>query len=287
MKENLTEVFNNIKERVSNPLIFSFACAWLIINWQVTLSLFVDIKQVEKEGANTIFTFINQRNRINNFLWQPLTVAVGYTLLMPVIRNLIKALNSWAHKWGENWNLKILKGSSVSLSKYLKLRDNYETRSKYLEEIISKENVFAEELTRLRNERIDSDTQLIGLRREVVERDQLISQFTDINLINGRWENTYTIEGRDSEKEEVIIDGDRYYTIGAFGERYLKFHIVNFSYDNRNGNVFFIKMLSSDEKAVRPPNEYFSINQLRFENDDLMVGRENLTTRIAYKRLAN
>lgn len=284
MIDRVTDVFNNIKERFSSPLFFSFACAWLIINWEVTLSLFVDKTQIEKEGANTIFQFITKQKNTENFILKPLGVAIAYTILAPLVKNLIKIFNSRINRWGENWSLAILKRSNVSLSKYIKLREDYENRSKTLEEIISKENIVIEESRRTETQNMELQSQILNIKAEIIEKNKFINELTDFRKLDGKWENTYTLKDGRSDKEDIYISDGRYYVYESDGQQNHVFNITHFWYDNRNGNISFIKELTPHGKTLRPQHEHFNINHLKFHNKDFMAGMENYTTKIAYRR---
>ena len=91
--EKISEVWGNIKDRLTNPLLFSFFCSWLIFNWEIPVSLiWYDSEQIKVSGHNSIFQFIHCKlNKEHSFLY-PILFAIFYTLLIPIIRNGISIL---------------------------------------------------------------------------------------------------------------------------------------------------------------------------------------------------
>src|SRR5215475_11842150 len=97
--ENFKDILASFKDRFTNPLIFSFICSWLIINWQISTALFsFDRKQIEIEGYQTLSQFIKAKLNTTDAFWHPLLIAIGYTLLIPILKNLIRAFYSWTSK---------------------------------------------------------------------------------------------------------------------------------------------------------------------------------------------
>ena len=153
MEEKVKDFFENIKDRVSNPLIFSFVLTWLVYNWKITISLiWYDKSQITAEGCKSIFEFIDDEWNRNGSLKEPIIIAFLYTILLPIFKNLNRLLNSIIYKYGDILDFKILKGSSVSVEKYLKFRDLYLKRTEELKEVIKVEEEFIVENNNLKYE---------------------------------------------------------------------------------------------------------------------------------------
>jgi len=285
--EKISEILNHIKERISNPLIFSFICSWLIINWPITVGLiWYDSKQIEHEGFSSIFQFINSKIDTEHSLWHPLLFALGYTILIPNIRNLIRAFYSWTSKWGDKWNLKIIDRGKISIERYLNLRAEHDRKNKFLEEVIEKESSYRETYDAANQELLTVKNQLNDVSLNLTNSQKYMRQLRDLNILNGVWENSHeSKEGKGIET--ATIENGKYLIYSSIGEKEHIFDIRDFYFDNLNRNVFFVKELISDQKEKRPKEEYYNINRLRFEGDDLLVGTENGTTKIRYKRKSN
>lgn len=283
--EKVNDIFNNLKDRFSNPLIFSFVCSWLVINWRITIALlWYDAKQFENGGKTTVFDFISSKINSDDSLWHPLFFALCYTFLIPIIKNLIKAFYSWSNKWGDNWNLKILDGGNISINKYLKLRADHEKRTKILEDVISKESTYIDNYNLAKTDLLAAQNNINEMNQRLTTSETFIRELYDWNIIQGNWENNYELPDGRKGKESIFIERGMYNIVTAFGSKEHRFDIKDFYYDNRNGNIFFVKTVSDKDKATRPVSEHYNINRLKFESKDLLVGTENNDTKIEYRR---
>ncbi len=111
MEEKVKDVYENIKDRLSNPLIFSFVFSWLIYNWEITIALlWYDKTQFQAEGCKSIFEFI--QDKINTKCWStalPLVFAFLYTFGFPYLKQGIRIFNQIALKWGDKNEVKYVK----------------------------------------------------------------------------------------------------------------------------------------------------------------------------------
>ena len=185
----MSDFFKNVNERITNPLFFSFILAWLVFNWKIIIIL-IYYKPADLKSPNysAYLDFISaQINNANN-LYYPLLVAGVYTFIFPFLKNCIYAFNTWIYSWGNTWNLKMSKGSKVSINKYMSLREIYEDRTKLLSEIIEKESNFLNENEVLRN----NVSQLANEKNMVnIELDKW-KNIDNVNILNGNWEFFYT-----------------------------------------------------------------------------------------------
>lgn len=283
--EKANEFFKNLKDRLSNPLVFSFIISWLVSNWEIVVALvWHDNKQIENEGCRSVFEFISQKlNWIQSFII-PFLVALAYTFLMPVIRVWINALYTKIDKWSEDWKLEILKGGKISIDKYLQLKANLDKRSKILEDVISSESTYINNSNELSTEIYTLKNTLNETTSKLNTANTFIKELQDWKIIEGAWQNNYEINDFKKGTESIYIENGKYYIINSIGIKEYKFDIRNFYFDNRNQNIFFVKEVVSEEKTSRKESEHYNINRLHFENKDLLVGTENGTTKIAYRR---
>jgi hypothetical protein len=279
---------NNIRERFTNPLIFSFIIFWLTVNWRITIALFwYDTKEVEQEGYSTIFEFIKDNVTAVRAFLIPFSLAVGYTFLFPIIKNVIKAFYAWTFKWGEIWHLNIMKEGKIPFERYFKLREEYDKRSKILQENIDKETEFFAKYDSISTEIIKYQTEVNELRQLLTENNSIIHLFRDIRLLNGYWINTYedSIQPRLKGSEEIFIEDGKYYLVRPMGKRVHVFNITNFYFDSTIKTVFFTKERYDQEPAFSENKLLrYNINILKFEREDLLIGHENGTTKIQYQR---
>ena len=186
--EKVIEIYNNIKDRLSNPFVFSFICSWLVYNWRIPVALiWYDKSQFSGCGCHTIFDFISfELAKTNSFLF-PLFLAFVYTISIPFIKNGVRIVSAYAQKWGENEEIKALDGGKIGVEKYLKLKDDYIKATKRLEETIEDEKKYLTLNTDLLNEINDVKSQL---NDSLVERNNLndkIRKINDYSFLNGKW----------------------------------------------------------------------------------------------------
>jgi len=284
--DKVKDILSSIRDRFANPLIFSFACSWIVINWQIPVALlWYNSKDIEKTGSKTIFDFISQRLDATNGFWHPLFFALGYTILIPIIRNIIRAFYTWASKWGENWNLNILKGGKIPIEKYLNFRGDYDKRTKILQDVISKENEYTQQYESAKTELFKAKETLNTYSKELTDARNFEFQLNDTKILNGYWTNTYRDKGSPEAKgaEDILIQNGIYYLIGQFGDKREVFRITNFYFNNKNKEIFFIKERIGQVELFLPPTGYkFNYNILKVENDNLLTGIENGITQIQY-----
>lgn len=283
--EKLGDFFNNLKDRVSNPLIFSFVCSWILWNWRIFIAmLWLTSDQIKSEGYDSVFCFV--QSQVSNPLttiW-PIIFAIIYTLAIPIIKSLIKALNAWANTWGEKMNLNITKEGKVSISKYLILREDYNARTQILQKAIDQETGNIEKYTELETQFLETKNQLNQTSSDLTTSNKMIREFFDVSILNGKWTNTY-ITGTNTSNEPIEIIEGQYYTINDLGLRDHIFNIIAFRYDPRTNEVSFVKELTEDQKKKRSIGEHYNYNELKFDPEmKKLVGTENRNVFITYTR---
>lgn len=289
--DKFKNIYDNIKDRFSNPLIFSFICSWLIVNWQITIGLVLfDSEQIKNEGFVSIFEFVNDKINVEKSILYPLYFSLLYTAFIPIIRNIIQAFYTWTAKWGGNWNIYISKGVNIPFEKYIKLRDEYNRRSEMLEEIISKENEYLDKYNKLNTDFLSLKTQTHELSQRLADSNNFIQHIDNYNVLNGYWTNKYvdTLDGKNHGTEDVYIDNGKYYIIEKFGEKKHVFDIRNFYFNIRSKTITFVKENPNQEASFvysgGKPSFKLNINILKVERDGLLVGVENSTTQIEYSK---
>lgn len=111
MEEKLKDIYENIKDRLSNPLIFSFIVSWLVYNWEITVALlWYDKDQIKAEGYKSIFEFIQYQLNSKCFSFIiPLILALVYTFIMPYIKEFVDFTNKVALLIGKKLKAQFLK----------------------------------------------------------------------------------------------------------------------------------------------------------------------------------
>ena len=288
--EKIKDAVNQLFDKISNPLIFSFICSWLIINWQITVALlWYDVEQIRLAGYKTVFDFIDNKLNIQEGFLHPLTIALIYTFPLPIIKNCIRAFNTWVAKWGNEWNLRILKGGQIPVDRYFKLREDYEKRTQILVEVIEKESQTINSVAGLNTEILELKASENALKTDLLNRTNTIAQMRNLKMLEGYWTCNFSdLDRRTNGTENIYIQGDKYYIINDFKTMSHVFNIKNFYFDEPNKKIFFIKERNSQEKYVEVKNNEpfvkYCPNDLILNKDNSLVGQENGTTHIEYIR---
>jgi hypothetical protein len=230
-------------------LIFSFLVSWLIYNWKIPVALiWFDEKQISANGCNSIFEFIEDEWTRNGYFWYPFGVALLYTFGFPIVKNLISAAQTWALKWGENWNLNISRQSKVSIDKYLSLRNEYSSKIDELEKIISKENEMREYNLKLFTEKGELEAKNYQLQEyiETLEHDK--NQISNVRFLNGQWTYKYVNERSEMIENQIYINEGKLFYLNNEGDRLDKgIFITSFYINETSGALIFIKKNFNDK----------------------------------------
>jgi hypothetical protein len=282
--DKLKEILNGINERLSNPLVYSFIFSWLILNWKITIILlWYNQELVESTEAKSLLTFISENINLWNGIMIPFSLAFIYTLGMPWLRAWINIRQAKSETYKEDGIIRVSKSGKISIAKYLKLKEDYNERSRILENIISEESENIDALRRSQNDLITSQRLLNEANIKINEKEKQIIDSTNPKLLNGYWNSNYTLNGIKGV-EKVYIEGGRYSLVNANGVFHHKFDIRDFYYDQRNATVFFVKEYTQEEKRKKDVREHYIINRLNFQDADHLAGTENGLATIMYTR---
>jgi hypothetical protein len=160
VKESLSDMLKNVKDRFTNPFFFSYIISWLLINWRVSIGLlWYDLKQINALKYPTIFDFVKGEVVSNT---EPIYWAIGYTILLPIFRNLNSLLHTWVNSLGNKASFKVTKESPVSVEMYMRLRENLKQKEAQVSELIQTEDK--------RNKLYsDGQSQIVELQSQLVE----------------------------------------------------------------------------------------------------------------------
>ena len=262
--EKVLEVCNNIKDRLSNPFVFSFICSWLVYNWRIPVALFwFDEKQISANGCSSIFEFIEDDWKRNGSIGWPLVFAFVYSFGIPYVKNFFRIVSARAQKWGENGEIKALDGGKIGVEKYLKLREEYKEAIKKLEDVDKEEKEYLTEKGKLLNE-------FNGVREELNQkikengdlRDSLARTF-DSSILNGNWLYNSSIK----LNLKIKINNSRYSLLDNNGFPTIVYEMKHFFI--KSNYVFFILI---EEVPTFKDKPMSIIYNLRRDNDDRLVG---------------
>ncbi|MBO9571856.1 MAG: hypothetical protein J7497_06565 [Chitinophagaceae bacterium] len=212
--DTINDLLKELRKRFTNPIFVNFIIAWLIFNWRIPLGLFkYSLKELPTDGYNSYADLIKKNIETDNSLLYPLAISLGYTFSYPVIKNLMGAFNTWAHKWGNNWHLKISEDLNVPIAKYRQMIQNNAETEKQLQQIITTEGKTIQENSRLKidleqarnnTQKIDAQVNLWQMYSQKTYLDgdyRMVSNFKD-NVYN-----TYSVVIRDGTIFEKLNNG--------------------------------------------------------------------------------
>jgi len=268
--EKLSEILSNLKDRFSSPLIFSFVVSWLVINWQIPVALLWHNSDGIQGIQVDLINYLSGLTDVSHSLVIPLLFALGYTFLGPIIHNGISAFNTWNERWGNSVNLSISKGSKVPFSKYFSFKEEYDRRSKMLEEVISKENTTLTQLSDAQSNILAKDQEINQLKTELTNFKDATNKLSNTEVISGNWKRKVTTALGSEEIQTIeITQGNVYIRDGVkFEQRY---QVNSFTYIASIRSVRFM-LLSAKEGQFG----FYSFEDLEVRGDE-MVGWEYKT----------
>lgn len=90
-----SDLLENFKERIRNPLLIAFAISWSVSNWEVVIVLF-------KFNGSANDVILNLRLLNHNaweLFWRPFLFSIGYVALAPFIAFAFQWLSKWPKQW--------------------------------------------------------------------------------------------------------------------------------------------------------------------------------------------
>jgi hypothetical protein len=269
--EKLTNIRDNINERLSSPLIFSFVISWIFINWRVTTALLWYDPPKQSLGHLSLIEYMESQITTLSGVILPFVFAIAYTILSPVVKNGITAFYTWAAAWGDSWNLRISKGSKVSMDRYLSLRDNLSKKTKQLEEIIDRENLTKNDLDLTTSTLLSERQEFKNLQREYSEVKRIVDNLYQPNFIQGQWIKTSVKESGEKQEAQRIqfMNSSVFIRIGNASQRQYQMH--HFVFDIARLKMQFI--LFEVDANSNQSNQY-QLCDLTYHTQDYLEGWE-------------
>lgn len=281
--EKFSDLFKELRDRVSNPFFLSFAISWIFINWKIIVGLVLyDMNELQIDGYKSYIHLVSENSISQTLLFQPLLVALSYTFLFPFVRNCIYAFNSWIKTWGDAWNLNLSRQGKISIDKYISLRETYESRTKMLEEVINKESNFLKENEELRNS-------VFELKNEINSASEELSSWrsrNDPGLISGTWEFSYTAFTEDRmNSSKLTIHNYSIIQEDSMGSSISTPKEIKYIHSNPKSNQIILT-IAYDEITKQGTVKVYKFYQLEIFNDGkLLRGKENEQYLVEFKKV--
>ncbi len=290
--DNIRDILTSLKDRFTNPLLFSFLISWILFNWKIVFAItYYDIEQIERLGYCTIYDFIEGELNKDNTILYPALYAFAYTIIAPVIKNLVRLFYSWCYKWGGILNLRVTAGAKIPYERYIKLREEYDKRTKMLEDTISKEGANFIEVSDLQTKLLESQTKENELTNKLNRYTKFEMELYNTRFLDGYWTYNYKDANNNNLKgsDNIFIDNGKYFKLEDHSNRIHAFNITEFNLNLNAKSIFFIKeRIGIGPPAVRKGQEIqtrYIPCKLTIENEELLVGIENGNSIVEYKRI--
>ena len=191
---DIGNVYDDLKERISNPLITSFLISFFFCNWKVWVCLFFESEHtVKAKGFDGYVEYLNCLLSIWSSLIFPLLIAVGYVFVFPYIRNCIRVFQARRITENNREINDIAKGGVVLIDFYIKakkdlLRVQKEHQGE-VEEHLNVKTAWAMTETRLKEfekKEVDLLKEIESLKFEKGVVDKF-RKFSKLDFFIGRW----------------------------------------------------------------------------------------------------
>lgn len=277
------DFLDQIKVRLTNPLLFSFLISWMVIHWQIFVGAFyLSHNDLIALGHSNFLDFVKANiDWSNGFVW-PLGYALLYTVASPLLRIGVQYLNTSLNKWGNNHIRKVAKDGFIQYEMYDLLLEEVKGQRNRYEEIVRYNNqlkIKSDELE-AKNEHLTVLNNNLSLEKAKLNL-QLNSIF-DSSIIHGKW-RLKVINDRISidNKSVVILDehiqikNGQIFVLNDIESPYLKSFIRNFMFD-MNEHISFIEEIINMEKEAVYLKEYDTFKlKLNLISDLKKTGNNN------------
>lgn len=201
-QSDIGNVYEDLKERVSNPLIASFLVSFFFCNWKVWISLLFESEStVKARGYNGFVEYINWLVTWVSAFVIPMGFALFYVFVFPYIRNYIRLFQARQLTKNNKDINDIAKGGVVSIDFYLRAKKDLiavqKEHQKEIEEHLHIKSSWNIAETRLKNyEKREMDlmqeTERIKLEKSEIDRLKVFSRgdfFVGCWLVSGFFVN--------------------------------------------------------------------------------------------------
>lgn len=182
--ETIKDFLDDLKSRVSNPLLSSFLISWLVSNWKISYGLiFYSTHDLFINNYTSHEELVRKNLDCWNSFFLPFLISIIYTFGFPFLREIIKYLHSRIVNYWESKTLEDTKENFISVQKYITIRENYHTLTKQVSEVINDESNNLKENTELKLKNIEfekENTSLINERAEYIQK-------TNSEFLIGTW----------------------------------------------------------------------------------------------------
>jgi hypothetical protein len=195
------KAIEDVVGRFKSPFFGAYIVSWIFCNWVILVGLFFDsIYTLNSRGYTSYFHFVSSFLNINNSIYYPVSLAILYVLMQPLIRGGIDYYYTFIKLFIDDKILSKSKQFSMPFSLY-QLKIN---------ELASEKSQFKQLMTEYEskdNELVDLRSQINDLKESTLKLDQEIElnriQSTP-HVVKGYYEVKYAQQMEDSNLPESL-----------------------------------------------------------------------------------
>lgn len=277
-KEKLSEVLENSRERFTNPLFYSFVISWCAFNWKVPVGLiWYTSTEIKDLGYETVFDFVGQN--ITAPFWAPFGIAILYTLLSPLFRNLLSVLTAFFNGVGNRISFKAAGKAPISVELYFESQENLKKAQKDFADVVTtgkdKDKVISEsqhsvayaqkQVADLQSERNNHLT-LITAAQDALKKEQDEFDEFKIKMSNPTPLVAYYILTAKNDTGDIVQNIRIHFggfTVGILDRKY---EIRNYFFHPEKYQVLMSLYNKETKKSI-----YFDIAKHKSNNDNLVL----------------
>lgn len=190
--EGYKDFLEDIKSKISNPLISSFIIGWIIWNWKIVLVLLVyDQNELPLEGAKSYLQFIQSNSSILTVAALPALTSLFYTFVFPYIRAWIKEFHTRIATKHESKVLELSKAGKMPIARYLLLKKDIDALNISIAQLHEEEAA-----TKRANEQLEvNNNQLQTELNQLRDLGRMYETYSSIKTFDGTWDVTYVSNG--------------------------------------------------------------------------------------------
>lgn len=278
------DFLDQIKIRLTNPLIFSFLISWVIIHWQIFVGAFyLTTNDLSELGHINFLDFVKTSINWYNGFWYPLFSAIIYTGISPLIRIWIQLFNTWINKMGNERIRKVAQEGFIQYEMYDKILEEVQLQRKRNESLITENIEFSNDIENKKQELIDKNSKVTLLQNEVNKSQNQYNSMFDSTGLDGIWKVIIKDSNGSTSSSAIFkIKNTQVEERQTDGHFHPKYNISNFI-KLKNDEMSFIMYQTKPNinNDVRHFNYY---NQLKHQGTGKMEGRYNDSYNIVFER---
>jgi hypothetical protein len=221
-RPNVGNVYDDLKERISNPFLFSYAVAFFFTNWRVWVGLlFFDRERLNSKGFDNHLEYIEGVVNAWTLYVVPATAAILYCFAYPFLRNKVLQVQAYFKSKSSEEINKYARQHLIPAEQFINLEMGLERQKQRYQRAIdirAKLEVKVDELNKQvsssnfqvsnLNEQIaelnaKNSTMLKDSQTHIAEREELFqwNNLNDLENYNGDWR----VQFFDSQRPDILV----------------------------------------------------------------------------------